>query len=757
MTNPIDRLAELTGIQPLYQDIWGQSHVASVETKQALLTAMGIACQDEAAARDSLARWQQAPWRSLLPPVQVHTLGPEPLRVTLRLAARDVGRPGRWRLSLEDGQALHGEFRPAALPVLERTNLQGREYLALALPLPNCETLGYHRLSVTLDGLAAVEMPLILCPAACYQPPAISDAQRAWGISVQLYGLRSARNWGMGDYTDLKTLVEWAGANGAALVGVNPLHALYPHNPRHCSPYSPSSRQFLNVLYIDVEAAPEFADCAAAREAVADAHFQARLRALRDAALVDYAGVAEAKQRILTLLHGCFRSQHLAKGSARAGDFRRFLEDQGEELYLQALYEALQAHFHAQDAGLWGWPVWPEAWRDPRSAEVRAWAEANPERVEFHLYLHWLAACQLHAVCERSLQQGLGVGLYQDLAVGVDKGGAETWMHRPLYAFEASVGAPPDDFNLHGQDWGLPPLIPHKLREAAYAPFIRMLRANMAEAGALRVDHVMALMRLYWVPPGMRADQGVYVSYPFRDLLGILALESQRNRCLIIGEDLGTVPDAMRQAMRDLGILAYRLFYFEKHWEGDQAFKAPGEIDPQALVAASTHDLPPLAGFWRGLDLDLRSALRLFPTEAQQEAQIVGRAEDRAQLLMALEREGLLPEGMAVHPVTVAEMTPQLALAIHQYIARSPARVMLVQAEDILGESAQANLPGTVDGHPNWQRKLSLDLEEWPADARLQACARAMVAERGASLAPRATQEPAGLQRLGGQLEINRE
>lgn len=732
MNELIDRLAELAGIQPLYQDIWGHIHYASVETKQALLAAMGIACGDEAAARESLRQWEQAPWQRLLPAVSVHSVGESPLRVTLRLPARDLGRTARWRLILEQGGVYEGEFRPDTLAQLERAALPDGEYLALSLDLPPscCDTPGYHRLELALDGLTGAEMSLIVCPATCYQPPAVSGERKAWGVSVQLYGVRSARNWGMGDFTDLANLVDWAAGAGAALVGVNPLHALYLHNPWHCSPYSPSSRQFLNLLYLDVEAVPDYAECEAARAAVADPAFQSRLSALRAAPLVDYAGVAQAKSAILQRLYEHFRAHHLAVDSDRARAFRAYCDELGEDLYLQALYEALQAHLHAQDAAYWGWPVWPEAFRSPHGPAVRQWAAEHRDRVEYHLYLHWLAATQL-AAADRARQGGLGVGLYQDLAVGVDRGGAETWMHRALYAFEASVGAPPDDFNLHGQDWGLPPLIPHRLREAAYRPFIRMLRANMRTAAALRIDHVMGLMRLYWVPQGRRADQGVYVSYPLRDLMGILALESQRNRCLVIGEDLGTVPDAMRQAMREMGILAYRLFYFEKHWQGDHSFKSPWEIDRDALVAATTHDLPTLAGFWRGSDISLRSELGLFPSEGLREAQIVGRAEDRARLLLALEREGLLPAGMTADPAGVPEMTPALALAIQRYLARSPARVLLVQAEDMLGETEQANLPGTVSGHPNWQRKLSLNLEAWTTDVRITETARVLSAERG--------------------------
>ncbi|HSO06194.1 MAG TPA: malto-oligosyltrehalose synthase, partial [Pelomicrobium sp.] len=326
------------------------------------------------------------------------------------------------------------------------------------------------------------------------------------------------------------------------------------------------------------------------------------------------------------------------------------------------------------------------------------------------------------------------VGVYQDLAVSIDRAGAEAWGWQHLYAETASIGAPPDDFNLNGQDWGLPPLIPQRLAESGYAPFIAMLRAAMRHAGALRIDHVMGLRRLFWVPPGGKPADGTYVNYPFDDLLGILALESQRNHCLVIGEDLGTVPDEVRAALAPLGVLSYRLLLFEKNGEGN--FRMPEEYPAQALVAASTHDLPTLKSYWQGHDLDLRAQLALYPDEETRAAQVVNRAQDRARLLVALERAGLLPEGMTVHPVSAPEMTQELTLAIHTFIARTPAKVLMVQMEDVLGQLEQVNLPGTTDQHPNWRRKLPLNLEEWPQDPRVAALAEALQRERGRGAHP---------------------
>ena len=330
----------------------------------------------------------------------------------------------------------------------------------------------------------------------------------------------------------------------------------------------------------------------------------------------------------------------------------------------------------------------------PRRPRFASYAEAHAERVEFYEYLQWQAELQLEAVGRRSMELGLGVGLYQDLAVSVDRGGAEAWANQDLYAIAASVGAPPDDFNLHGQDWGLPPLAPERLRAAAYAPFIATLRANMRHAGALRIDHVMALARLYWVPQGAAPREGAYVHYPFEDLVGIVALESHRNRCMVIGEDLGTVPDEVRATLTRVGILSYRVLLFERQQSGD--FKPPAEYPADSLVTATTHDLPTLAGYWEGRDLALRRELGLYPSEEVRQAQVGARAQDRARLLRALEREGLLPEGASVDPASLPQMTRALMLKIHAFLARSRARVLVVQPEDVLQLREQVNLPAPI-------------------------------------------------------------
>ncbi|MCX8018233.1 MAG: 4-alpha-glucanotransferase, partial [Rhodocyclaceae bacterium] len=515
-----------------YHDIWGGLHPVSTATRQALLTAMHWPAQRIAAAPAALAdEIDRAERQRPLPPVMVVRAG-APLCIPLG----ELGAAGlwRWKITREDGTTAEGWLDAHA-----------------RLELPAQTALGYHRLELT-QGALRHAMPLIVVPARCHQPEGFAAGQRGWGLAVQLYGLRSERNWGIGDFGDLARLIDWVGRAGGAAVGVNPLHALFPDHPAHISPYSPSHRGFVNVLYLDVEALPELATCEPAQRRLASADFQARLSALRAAPTVDYPGVAAAKFELLELLFAHFR----ARGGERAQAFAQWRAAAGEPLERFARYCALQAHFRASEDA-WGWPAWPPAYRDPDSPAIAQFARQHAETITWHAWLQWLADGQLRAIAAQAQALGMAVGLYEDLAIGANPGGAEIWANQPAFADGAHAGAPPDEINLMGQDWGLPPFVPQRLREAAYAPFIAILRANMKHAGALRIDHVMGLMRLFWVPANQPASEGAYVHYPFEDLLGLVALESQRNACLVIGEDLGTVPEGFRERLFDAGVLSY--------------------------------------------------------------------------------------------------------------------------------------------------------------------------------------------------------
>jgi len=735
------RLAALGGILPEYRDLRDRLHGCSDPTRLALLGAMGIALGSDGELRAALDELGSRRIRTMLPPAVVVAESSEALELPAWLPGSATGQRLRWRLELEGGETRDGELRLGPSPWFGERRVDGVRYGLHRLRLPVAPGPGYHGLEILGPGGPAVTR-LIVTPERCWQPSVLERDGRVWGLGVQLYGVRSRRNWGMGDFTDLRHLVEFTGDSGGDLVGVNPLHALFPDDPGRAAPYSPSSRSLCNGLYLDVEAIPDFLESEAVRLKVASPAFQAQLSAARGAELVDYLAVAELKMPVLETLYQHFRERHQLPGSARGLAFAAYARERGRDLHGLGLFQALQEHFHLADPGIQGWRSWPGPYQDPDSPQVTAFGAGHGARIEFWEYLQWQAELQLEAVAARSVERGLGIGLYGDLAVGADPGGAETWLGQGLFALGAAVGAPPDDFCLDGQDWGLPPMIPHRLRAAAFQPFIAMLRANMRHAGALRIDHVMGLCRLFWVPSGATPAEGAYVAYPLEELMGILALESQRNHCLVVGEGLGTVPPEVDAAMRRRGVLPCHPLYFERTGK-DGGFRAPRDYPREALVSVGTHDLPTLSGFWLGQDLDLRSALGLMPSPAQRDLQVVERAQDRAQLLVALAKEDLLAPEAGLHPVAHPAMTADLRQAVQVFLARSPARVMVVQPEDILGQVEQMNLPGSQAAqYPNWRRKLSLDLEEWAADVRFRTLPGALGAARGKDLGAAARPGP---------------
>ena len=726
----LDRLCAAHGIAPAFRDAWGAERAVPVETRLALLAAIGVKVATGAEIEQALERREAQGWRRPLPPVLVIRAGETALVLDVALPDACAGEKCEWALIEEGGRRSGASFTPRELEAVAQQRIAGAGFTRYRIALPALPPPGYHRVELTLPRpLAAAATTLIVAPRRCYLPDAVTRG-RVWGPMVNLYAVRSRRNWGIGDFTDLVGLIELAAASGAGMVGVSPLHALFPHDPEHASPYSPSSRELINPLYIDCERVPEYGECAAAREAVAAEAFQAELAALRAADLIDYRRVAQLKLPLLEKLYAHFRAHHLDPATPRGEAFRAFQQAGGETLRMASVFYALQETLHARDAQAWGWRAWPREYRDPRQPAAADFARSNAERLEYFDYLHWNAERQLDAAGKRALELDLGVGIYQDLAVGADPGGAETWAAQDLYAGSATVGCPPDEFNLNGQDWGILPLQPERLTETAYAKFIALLRANMRHGGALRIDHVLGLMRFYWIPAGASPERGGYVSYPAEDLLAVLALESERNRCMVVGEDLGTLPEGLTERLEAAGVLSYRLLYFQR--ERDGGFSPPERYPAQALASVGTHDLPTLRAFWLGRDLDLRARLDLYPSEALRERQVVERAQDRARLLVALEHEKLLPAGLTVHPVSAPDMTPELALAVHRFLARAPCAVLALQPENIFGETEQVNVPATVSmQYPNWRHRLKLPLEAWGSDERFQAHVAALSAERG--------------------------
>ena len=731
----LDRLASLAGIEESYWDIFGNFHQTKPETKRSILSAMGFDTGSERALADSLKAFEERPWRRILEPVYViRRRDGDEIAVSVCLPEALWGKELGWKVVLEDGNEISGVFRSsgrefraggevrAGGEYRERRDIDGETVVRLSLVLPESIPGGYHRLTIEGSGDAA-QCALIIAPRSSHAPPWLKEGKRLWGISCHLYALRSANNWGIGDFTDLASLSRITAGFGGSAVGINPLRALFPPHPERASPYSPSSRLFLNPFYIDVTREPEFQESPEIRAIAESDGFGERLTRARDASHVDYPLVGAIKLGVLERMYDVFAERH-PPGSGddpRRADFDAFVKEGGEPLRRFSLFQALNEHFDGRP-----WDQWPGDYRRPDSDCSGNFARANQRRLGFHAYLQWLAERRLAEAAAACA--GMEIGLYMDLAVGTDPDGADAWSDPDAIVQGVRFGAPPDDFNAQGQDWGMPPFHPHGLREKAYAPFIAMLRANMRHAGALRVDHAMGLMHLYWILPGEKASAGAYVRYPFDDLLGILALESVRNECLVIGEDLGTVPEGFRERMASEGALSCRVMRFERYSDG--LFKRPESYPALSLSTSATHDLATIKGHWLGHDLELKRKLGLYETEEEKRADKDAREREHDLLIAALKDQGLVPESFSDGEAGEEETVRRLVVAVERYLARSPSQLLKVNLDDLLLEADQINLPGTVSEYPNWRRKNSISLEALGGDPFVNDVIRAVRSER---------------------------
>ena len=711
-TSVIDRLARLRGIGEAYHDYRGELRHFSVKTRRDILRAMGCAVDDPDRLAAELSDLEIARWRQLLPAVA--TARGTRIGVDLNIPARDFGSSLLWTVNLEDGSRCNGVISSADCPELWRGEVEGTWITRRRLEIPVDLAPGYHELEIALAG-SICRCPLILSPNECFEPAAILQGRRLWGVAVQLYTVRSRVNWGIGDFGDLKQLIRWLAPRGAGFIGLNPLHALAPADPARSSPYSASSRHFLNILYIAVPEVPEFLECAAARARVEEPPFAERLQELRSAPLVDYPGVADAKFEILEMLFRHFHEHHLGARTERAAAFRSFVAAGGPLLQLHARFDALDQYFRATLGTPSGWLSWPVEYREVEGAAARQFAAAHPLQVEFHLYLQWLAHDQLTGAQALTRELHMPIGLYGDYAVGSNPSGSETWVDQTSYRMGAEIGAPPDPLALRGQGWGIPPQDPFVMETQQLQGFVRLIRNNLHYYGALRLDHVMSLCRLWWVAAGDSPIDGAYVHYPLHSLLTVLALESVRSACLVVGEDLGVVPDEMRRAMPEFGLYHYKVLLFERI---GGRFRRPEEFVRRALGTVTTHDMPTLRSYWEGHDIDLRCRLGMYPSPEIEHDVRRERDSDRVALLAALDEQGLRP---ACPAVPQEPFTPALANALHVYLARSATLLVALQIEDLIGMIDPVNVPGTDREYPNWQRKLTVDVEALATRADLDA------------------------------------
>lgn len=588
--------------------------------------------------------------------------------------------------------------------------------------------VGYHKLLLVVETGNRRwhdEQRWIVTPDHCWPASEPLSGERGFGVMAQIHSLRSERDWGCGDLGDVLELCHRGAAIGADFVALSPVHALVVHGGE-VSPYAPTSRIFRNPLLIDVEAVPELETCKKTREWLARDDVRQRIASLRDSDRVDYRGVHALKLQAFRRLHREFVRRHRGRDTPRDRAYVLFRREQGRLLEAWAVFQVLFDLFHNVD-GLTDWRDWPAAYREPTSPKVRTFAAEHAELVDFQRFLQFEVDRQLAQTSRAARAAGMRIGLMHDLAFGSYAGGFDSWAFADLFVGGLELGCPPDALGPDGQQWGLPPLDPHRLANEGYRFWTRMIRASIAHGGALRIDHALGLVRQFWIPHGGQAGEGTYVASPRDALVGILALESQRHRAPIIAEDLGNVPEGMDDLLASWQLLSTRVLPFTRRPDGH--FPPAGDHFARALLVATTHDLPTLAGWWLGDDLVLRHRLELLDDDALANAQ-AAREDERLALRRCLETEGLL-DGDVIDPRRVAD-------AIHAFIARTPSRLIGVWLEDLAGEREPTNIPGVEPArYPPWRRRLKIGLRDLFRDPDTLASLRAARRPSGADRGPR--------------------
>lgn len=689
-THTIVTLATRAGFEVEWRDAHHTTQHVPENTLAVLLERMGLPCANATQIRQSAAALEAELSGRKLPPLMTAEV-----ERGIALPAAAIKSGSHYRIELESGSIIDGRF----------TAPKGEEALLAPIDEP-----GYHTLVINEQ-----RVTLAVAPTRCYTA---ADAWRTlhgesaqtpplWGIAAQLYGLRRKGDGGIGDYSALTQMAVESAKRGAHALAVSPTHAMFSAEPNRFSPYSPSSRLWLNVTHIDPAAvfgAP------AARAALEATEATDAWSKFEDLPLIDWPNAVVLKLKVLRALYENFCTRERTQGTPHALEFHGFCERAGRALEDHARFEALQAAQLSQEGGNGHWRNWPEALRDPRSPEVEAFAEAHRHEVDFHLFLQWLAAKGVSHAQHAARDAGMAVGLIADLAVGCDSAGSHAWSYRDDMLQGVSVGAPPDLFNQAGQAWGLTTFSPRAMRTQGFCAFIDMLRAAFAHAGGIRIDHILGLRRLWLVPEGESARNGAYLRYPLEDMLRLIALESWRHRAIVIGEDLGTVPPGFRERLDEHGIAGIRVLWFESA-EGGKGFKPPHAWDRNAVGTTTTHDLPTVAGWWRGSDITWRNKIGQTmaladgrdPEEAAQEE----RAEDRALLWRAFQQAGVAAPDVEAPPPDNAPVDEALA-----FVAATPGPLVTFPLEDLLAHVEQPNLPGSIDEHPNWRRRVTLPVDE---------------------------------------------
>jgi 4-alpha-glucanotransferase len=706
MTELAPSLVELAGrfgIATDYDDWTGRRVSVPESTLVAVLAALGVAAATEPERSTALTGHDRAYWSRPLPATIVGRAG-TPTSFWVHVTH---GHPAEMWLQLEDGTVRTGirQVDNFTAPF----DLDGRAVGEASFVLPDHLPPGYHRVHLH-SGDTQASAALIVTPGWLGLPERLGG-RRAWGLATQLYSVRSRQSWGVGDLTDLTDLAVWsASAHGAGYVLVNPLHAAAPTKPMEPSPYLPTSRRFVNPLYLRVEAIPEFAYLRKRR----------RVWRLRDDVqrhadsldAIDRDTAWAAKRAALELVY------RVPRTAGRELAYVAFCAREGAALDDFATWCALAEKYGSD------WHQWPESLQHPGADGVAEFVAEQSEAVDFHRWLQWQLDEQLTAAQSQAVAAGMSLGIMHDLAVGVHPNGADSWALQDVLALGVNAGAPPDEFNQLGQDWSQPPWRPDRLEEQEYEPFRALIRTVLRHAGGLRIDHIIGLFRLWWIPQGEAPTQGTYIRYDHEAMIGIVALEAQRAAAVVVGEDLGTVEPWVRDYLRARGVLGTSILWFELDRDGDGGPLPAERWRESCLSSVTTHDLPPTAGYLAGEHVRLRESLGLLTRPVEEE--LAAAETERAAWIAELRRVGLLSKHAGVE---------QTVLALYQYLGRTPSRLLGVSLTDAVGDRRTQNQPGTTDEYPNWRIPLSgpdgqpVMLEDVFSDSRAIALAEAVRAE----------------------------
>ncbi len=705
----LNELSRRLGILESFTDpVTGIVYWADKKSKQVICDSLGYKTKTNTDLASSLRRLEQEQWGTIVPPtITAHPNEIQPLIFEMTLPLNDAGNRILFTIEYENNTTCEGAFNFCDMPLIEEKVVSGINWQKRRVYLFINADMGYHRMVFRIKPEQNVVSHLIIAPQSCYMPPFTERRERVFGFPMQLYAMRSDTNWGIGDFTDLKNFIPLADGLGASLIGVNPLNVLYADTPEDASPYCASSRLFLNPLYADLDVVPEAQTSQEFQNLKSGLDFQKALNSARENPMVQYGIVADLKYKSFKVLHKEFIVTNFDKNkkpiSERGKKFIAFCDEHGSQLINFATFQLLRQHFLSQHKTAIWWE-WEAPYRDINSDVVRQFQSEHMDEIDLMRYQQFVVFEQYDQVVQVFRKSQMPLGLYTDLPVGVGENSAEVWSNQSVFMERVTTGAPSDVFNKKGQDWSLAPFNPIELAKTGFAAYRRVIMSIMRGAGAVRLDHAFGLERLYL---RVKGATGAYLRYPYKALIGIVALESHRHNCLVIAEDLGTPPDGFYDKMATARALSFKISHYQKY---GNVMIPPSDYGYMSLVATGTHDLPSYTGFWKGLDLELARGMKII-TATQYQSHKVNRSADRQTFTDAFYRYDLpMPDKNKLR--LSSRRVPEWFISnMYRFLSMTNSMVLLVRFEDLLGQDEQINLPGTCMEYPNWRYKLPYTID----------------------------------------------